>query len=339
MPAVSPTAVAPALAERFFALTPDRVLSAVEAAGGRATGRAFAHGSLENRVYEVELEDGERRVAKFYRPGRWSRAAILEEHAFMAELVGAEVPVVAPLPLGDDGRTLGELEVEGGSILYCVYPRARGRAPEDLDEERLEWLGRLLARLHDVGARRGAPGRGVLDAESYGRASLRVLRGGDFVPDSLAGRYFDVAERVVEASAARLLADDGARIRVHGDCHPGNLLWGERGPFFLDFDDFCVGPPVQDLWLLTPGHDEDALAQRAVIVRGYRSMRPLEPGALRLVEPLRALRIVRYAAWIAGRAADPSFSRAFPDFTEASFWEREIQALSHQLPRVLESAA
>ena len=338
------------IAERFFALTPERVLDAVETLGQRSTGYALALGSLENRVYEVELEDGTRVVAKFYRPGRWSREAIEEEHALCAELVEAEVPVVAPLPVASG--TLGELALAepgdaaaaaggaraGSSILFTVFPKVRGRPPEELTGDQLEWLGRLLARLHTVGSRRAAPSRGTLDATSYGAASLVLLRGGDWIPDAQATPYFAVAERLVEACGRALERWGSAPpIRLHGDCHLGNLLWGSAGPFFLDFDDFLAGPPAQDLWLIAPGHDEEALGQRDRIVRGYQTMRDFDEDGLMLVEPLRALRILRYAAWIAQRWRDPSFQRAFPGFTEAAFWQREISALDQQLPRVLAS--
>jgi Ser/Thr protein kinase RdoA (MazF antagonist) len=334
--------------ERFFALTPERVLDAVETVGRRSTGFALALGSLENRVYEVELEDGERVVAKFYRPGRWPVGAIREEHAFLVELAEAEVPVAAPLPLGDSGDTLGALDVGAadGAIAFAVFPKLRGRPPEDLDDERCEWLGRLIARLHLVGAARPARERGRLDPESYGAVSLRALEAAGVVPDAVAQRYFDVGARVVDgcriafarAGGGPFPGDDIRDIRIHGDCHPGNLLWGSAGPFFLDFDDFLMGPPAQDLWLLAPGHDDHALAARAAIVRGYRTLRDFDERTLALVEPLRALRILRYAAWIANRWRDPSFPRAFPHFLEPQFWQREIQALDEQRARIEQAA-
>lgn len=322
---------------RFFALTPERILDAVESIGRRATGRVLALNSLENRVYEVEMEEGEPLVGKFYRPGRWSEAAILEEHAFLAELEAEEVPVVAPLPQGPSGSTLGALPLDdagGEAIRFALFPKVRGRPPEDLTGEQLEWLGRLLARLHAVGARGAAPARGRLDATSYGRRSLAILRATGVVPEALAQRHFAVAERLVEACAERLAAVPAPAIRIHGDCHLGNLIWRADGPRFLDFDDFLAGPPVQDVWLLCPGHDDEARAQREAVVRGYQTLRDFDPATLALVEPLRALRILRYAGWIAERWQDPTFSRAFPDFREASFWQREIQALQEQAARV-----
>lgn len=326
--------------EQFFALTPERILDAVEFGGRRATGYALALNSLENRVYEVELEDESRIVAKFYRPGRWSKQAILDEHGFLAELQAAEVPVVPPLA-HDDGATLGELAVEGGVIYFAAFPKARGRAPEELDDDSLLQLGRLVARLHTVGAAHRASARPRLDPESYGRASLRVLVGEDamssFVPPELRGRFSDAARAIVDA-CARLWPAAADDIRLHGDCHLGNLLAGQKresaGFFFLDFDDFCHGPPVQDLWLLAPGRDDDADRQRGLLADGYEQMRRFDRRSLRFVEPLRALRILRYAAWIAQRWRDPAFQRAFPDWDDARSWQRELGELEQQRARV-----
>jgi Ser/Thr protein kinase RdoA (MazF antagonist) len=319
--------------EAFYALTPERILDAVEVGGRRATGWAFALNSLENRVYEVELEDGSRPVAKFYRPDRWSREALLAEHAFLAELAAEEVPVVTPLDLGG-GQTLGELAVgDGAAIHYAAFPKVRGRPPEELGDEELAILGRLVARLHLVGERRPEPARPTLTPESYGAASLRLLLDGPFIPLELVARFAEVGTRIVEACAR--LWPDGEPIRLHGDCHLGNLLHGGAGWFFVDFDDFLSGPPAQDLWLIAPGRDEEAERQREIVVEAYRGLRRLERGALRLVEPLRALRMLRYDAWIAGRWRDPAFQRAFPDFTEHAWWRRELDELERQLGCVL----
>jgi Ser/Thr protein kinase RdoA (MazF antagonist) len=278
------------LEQAFFALTPERVLDAVEAIGRRSTGRAMALNSLENRVYDVELEDGAHVVAKFYRPGRWSREAILDEHAFLDELAAEEVPVVAPLALGEHARTLGELPGEqGGAILYAVFPKVRGRPPEEPDDEQLRRLGRLVARLHQVGARRSAAARPALDPETYGAASVRAILDGPWLPIDLAARWTQVATALVDACTRAFAAQAGGEaIRLHGDCHLGNLLWGGDGPFFVDFDDFLHGPPVQDLWLLAPGGDEEAVRARTRLVEGYESMRAFDRRTLALVEPLRA---------------------------------------------------
>ena len=326
--------------EQFFALTPERILDAVEFGGRRATGRALALNSLENRVYEVELEDESRIVAKFYRPGRWSKQAILDEHAFLDELHAAEIPVVPPIAR-DDGGTLGELAVDGGVIYFAAFPKARGRAPEELDDESLRQLGRLVARLHTVGAAHRAPARPRLDPSTYGETSLRILLGEQptdpdaqptgFVPPELRARFASAGRAIVDACARAWPASDA---RIHGDCHLGNLLAGQSGFFFLDFDDFCHGPAVQDLWLLAPGRDDDADRGRALLVEGYQQMRDIDRGSLRFVEPLRALRIMRYAAWIAQRWQDPAFQRAFPDWDEGKSWHREVAELEAQRARV-----
>jgi Ser/Thr protein kinase RdoA (MazF antagonist) len=318
--------------EAFFSLTPERVLASVEVGGRRATGYAFALNSLENRVYDVELEDGTRLVTKFYRPGRWSKDAILEEHAFLRELEEAEVPVVPPMDLGD-GTTLRAVAEEEGRAIYCAaFARVRGRASEELDVEQAERLGRLIARLHLVGERRPAPARLTLDPATYGTRSIETLEAGPYVPDELRGRFFGAARELVALCEPAFAGLE--LVRLHGDCHHGNLLWDASGPFFLDFDDFLSGPPVQDLWLLAPGRDAEAIGTRAIMAEAYQSIRRFDTRTLRLVEPLRALRILRYAAWIAQRYADPAFQRAFADFGEIPYWQRELASLTEQLEHV-----
>ncbi len=328
--------------EQFFALTPERILDAVEFDGRRATGYALALNSLENRVYEVEYEAkegaGDRIVAKFYRPGRWSKDALADEHAFLAELQAAEVPVVPPLALDPDGRTLGALPVDGGVIWFAVFDKVRGRVPEELGDDQLRQLGRLVARLHNVGGAGTAAARPRLDPDSYGSTSLRLLLGDDddpmagFLPPELRARFRAAGRGIVDACARRW--GELEIIRIHGDCHLGNLLWGSAGPFFLDFDDFLHGPPVQDLWLIAPGRDDEAERQRGLLLEGYETMRRFDRRSLRWVEPLRALRILRYAAWIAQRWRDPAFPRAFPDWDENRTWMREVSEMESQRARV-----
>ena len=333
-------------AEQFFALTPDAMLDAVEPAlGVRATGRCMQLNSLENRVYEIELEDERSVVAKFYRPGRWSRAAILDEHRFLAELVENEVPAVAPLALAGGG-SIAEL---GGRILFALFPKVRGRGRVELDDLQLAIAGRLLGRLHNIGARGEAPARRRLTVEEFVHAPLAALGllssgsepraagsglglDGDapgIIPPAQAPRYRALARAIAER-AAPLLAR-APQIRLHGDCHLGNVLWNESGPFFLDFDDMLVGPPVQDVWLVVRGRGEEADREREVLLAGYEQMRAFDRAELRLIEPLRALRMIHYAGWIARRWDDPSFPRAFPDFGTPRYWAEETQALDEQL--------
>ncbi len=304
----------------FFSLTPDRVLDAVEVGGLRCTGRCLPLRAFENRVYEVELEDGARLVVKFHRPGRWSREAILDEHAFLAELAAAEIPVVPPLDLGT-GSTLGEID----GILYTAFPKVRGRVLDELDAEMRRRIGRTIGRMHAVGAARGAPHRPRLDVARYIHEPLEILRGGGFMPEGLASRYRDVALRIAEEIGAPLAAAPAQRL--HGDLHCGNVLWGSEGPVLVDFDDFLVGPPVQDLWLLARGDADEARRAREDLLEGYEVFRAFDRATLRLCEPLRALRIVYMSAWIARRWDDPAFPQAFPMFRHANYWTQEYEEL------------
>ncbi|HEY5658682.1 MAG TPA: serine/threonine protein kinase [Myxococcota bacterium] len=314
--------------EFFFALTPDCVLRAVEEAGFEPTGHCTPLTCLENRVYDVRLEGGRHVVVKFYRPGRWSREAILEEHRFLFDLRAAEVPVCAPLRLAGGGS------LRSAEGIHCaIWPRTGGRAPEEFGDAEVALLGRLLARIHNVGAARGAPHRPHLDAQSAGLAPLALLESRGFLPGAIAGRYRAAVEQLAALYETR---SAGVPVhRIHGDCHAGNLLRGGEGWFFLDFDDFAIGPAVHDVWMLLPGRDAQAERQRAALVEAYRQMRDFDPRWLRLVEPLRAFRFVHYAAWIARRWEDPAFPAAFPHFGTSEYWERELLDLEQQLACVL----
>lgn len=318
----------------FYRLTPDRVMDAVEKSGMRCTGYCVALNSFENRVYEVELDLDEkvakherRRVIKFYRPGRWTKDQILEEHAFLQDCLDAEVPVIAPLPFPDGGT----LQVEDG-IFYAIFPKVGGRAPEDWDAEKLARLGRLLARLHNVGASKPFRHRLELTPDTYGLQNLEYLLAHKCLPIELDKRYAETV-RAICAKIAPLFAELGTnqKIRVHGDCHPGNFLWNDQGPFFLDFDDALMAPAVQDFWLLIPGRDAEAQAQRRILIDSYRQMREFDERQLKLVEPLRALRFIHYSTWIARRFEDPAFPAAFPEFGTHAYWADELNDLEMQL--------
>lgn len=310
----------------FFRLGPEWVLRAVEAAGLRPTGHVVALTCLENRVHDVQLEDGSHVVVKFYRPGRWSRDAILEEHRFLWALRAQEIPVAAPLRFAD-GDTLHQAE----GIHYAVWPRVGGRSPAELADAEVAILGRLLARIHSVGEALRPSHRPTLDAESFGREPLRFLETA-FLPGSCARRYRQAA---LEAAAIYASWSEGVPLHaIHGDCHFGNLLHGPEGWFFLDFDDFLVGPAAQDVWMLLPGRDSYAERQRAILIDAYAQFRPFDPRWLRLVEPLRGLRFVRYAAWIARRWSDPAFPSAFPHFGTEEYWENETRDLEEQIERL-----
>jgi Ser/Thr protein kinase RdoA (MazF antagonist) len=310
--------------ELFFRLSPDRVLQAVEAGGLSPSGHCFTLNALENRVYDVRLDDGAHVVAKFYRPGRWSREAILEEHRLLALLAEMEIPVALPLAF-DDGETLHSV----AGIHYAVWPRIGGRSPDELDDEQIGVLGRLLARIHSAGQSISIEHRPPLDSEHFPLVALELLESRGFLPPSCAERYRVAVEELVA------IYDDWSRDVVlhpiHGDCHRGNLLLGDAGWLFLDFDDVVLGPAVQDVWMLLPGRDVEATRQRALLVDAYREFRDFDMGSLRLVEPLRAFRFVWYAGWVARRWDDPAFPDAFPHFGSEEYWEKETRDLEEQV--------
>jgi Ser/Thr protein kinase RdoA (MazF antagonist) len=319
--------MAQASAASFFALTPDRVLDAVEVGGLRSTGRCLPLRAFENRVYEVELEDERRIVVKFYRPGRWSRETILDEHRFLQDLADAELPAVAPLDLGT-GTTLNEVE----GILYVAFPKVRGRTLDELDAEKRRHIGRTVGRMHAIGAARPAPHRPRLDVGRYIHEPLEILAKGGFLPENLGPRYRDVALRIADVAAPLLAAVKPQRI--HGDLHMGNILW-TPGPVLVDFDDCLMGPPVQDIWLLARGRGEEAAKAREDLLEGYEVFREFDRTTLPLAEPLRAMRIVHMSGWIARRWEDPSFPPAFPGFRDHRYWMQEYEelvAIAESLP-------
>ncbi|HNN92459.1 MAG TPA: serine/threonine protein kinase [Pseudomonadota bacterium] len=321
--------------EFFYSLTPEAVLDAVEAAlgaGARATGRCLVLNSLENRVYDVELEDGGHVIGKFYRPGRWGQAALLDEHRFLHDLQAAEVPAVAPLPLAH-GSTLAQTS---DGIYFALFPKVRGRSLQELSPSLLRQVGRFLARIHNVGASAAAPHRLQLTVESFAEPALATLLDSDAIDIQVRSRYERAARAILAKTASALSALP--RLRIHGDCHLGNLLFHEEAPLFLDFDDMLCGPAVQDVWMIVRGRDPEAQAQRAELVAGYREFREFDASWLRLVEPLRALRMLHFSAWIARRWADPIFPRTFPDFTTYRYWLEEATALEEQL-RFIESGS
>ena len=310
----------------YTALTPDRVLDAVDSAGWRSDGRLFTLNSYENRVYQVGLEDGASVVAKFYRPGRWSDAQIDEEHAFALELAAREIPVVAPL--AREGRTL----FEHAGFRYAVYPRRSGRTPELDDPAVLEWIGRFLGRIHAVGATRPFRERPSLDPQSFGRAPRDFILEQRLVPDELREAWSSIAAFALDAIERRWQEAAGvARIRLHGDCHPGNILWTEAGPHFVDLDDCRSGPAMQDLWMLLSGEREAMQRQLAAVLRGYEQFCDFDARGLSLVEALRTLRLLHYAAWIGERWDDPAFPAAFPWFGTPRYWQDRVLELREQV--------
>lgn len=304
--------------EQFYALTPDVIMEAVEKAGWQPTGEYLQLNSYENRVFSIRLEkDPFEIIGKFYRPGRWSRAALLEEHQFLAELNDIGIPAIAPISVLQETR----------GILTVFFPKAKGRIPPDFNEEDLEKIGRLLARVHNVGVQRPCHHRHRFDAD-MGWSALETLK--PLITDSLRDRYVDTAAEILHYLEENL--EPSKFQRIHGDCHRGNLLQtdipGQPKEFFLlDFDDFGMGPVVQDFWMLCLGDEEEAERHLAALIRGYRELRDFDDKDLRLLEPLRGLRIIHYAAWIARRWNDPSFPRIFPQFATEAYWYDELQSL------------
>jgi Ser/Thr protein kinase RdoA (MazF antagonist) len=301
----------------YARLSPDAVLGAVESAGVHTDGRLLALNSFENRVYQVGVEDASPLVAKFYRGGRWSDAAIEEEHAFALELHEAELPVVAPLRFG--GVTL----LRFGGQRFALYPRQGGRAPELESAGNLAWMGRLLARLHVVGGRGRFLARGTLDRATLITTPARAVLALPLMPATLRDRYARVIAILEDLIAGRFAeVGDVRHLRLHGDCHGGNVLWTDSGPHFVDLDDARMGPAVQDLWMLAT--NPRALDQ---LLEGYTEFRDFDRRELALIEPLRLMRQVHYAGWIAQRWDDPAFPRAFPFASEPHWWEQHVTDL------------
>jgi Ser/Thr protein kinase RdoA (MazF antagonist) len=311
----------------YQGLTPDRVLDTLESVGLRGDGRLLALNSYENRVYLAYLDDGPPVVAKFYRPGRWTDAQILEEHAFVAALAEREIPVVAALALAG-GATLHERE----GFRFSVYPRQGGRAPELEDRDTLEWMGRFIGRIHAVGALAPFAHRPALDVATFGEAARDYLLAHGFIPPDLYAAYTSVLAQALEGVRQAFARAGRVRsIRLHGDCHAGNVLWTEAGPHFVDFDDSRMGPAVQDLWLLLSGDRESMTRQLADVLTGYEDFAELDPRELHLIEALRTLRLVHYAGWIARRWDDPAFPAAFPWFNTQRYWEDRVLELREQI--------
>ena len=309
----------------YASLSPDLVLDAIAACGLWPDGRLLALNSYENRVWQAGLEDSPAVIAKFYRPGRWSDAAIAEEHAFALALTAAELPVVAPLAF--DGHTL----LRHGGFRYALTPRRGGRAPELESLDQLQWLGRLIARMHVVGAQQSFVHRDKLDRDTMVQQPMQAVLDSSLLPASLQMNYRTAGERLDRAIALRLEAIGPVRhLRLHGDCHPGNVLWTDNGPHFVDLDDARTGPAVQDLWMLAG--DERAMA---AVLDGYRQFRDFDDSELMLIPALRAMRQLHYAGWIAARWHDPAFPAAFPFAAESRWWEQHIADL-HELADELE---
>lgn len=327
-PRVSLMTTEPALAAAtpFATLSPDTLLDAIDSLDVRTDGRLSALNSFENRVYQVGIEDAPPLIAKFYRPARWSDAAILEEHAFTRALADAEIPVAAPLEF--HGRTLHH----HGDFRFVLYPKLRGRAPEFDNDAALTWMGRFISRIHALGEQARYTERPALSVERLGDASQAWLAAHALIPPELLDAWQGTVARAMEHVRA-CFAQTGAvrQLRIHGDCHAGNVLWTDEGPWFVDFDDSCMGPAIQDLWLLLSGDRESMSRQLGAVLRGYRQFRDFNSRELQLIEALRTLRLIHYAAWIARRWDDPAFPVAFPWFGTPKYWQDRILELKEQI--------
>ncbi len=307
-------------------LPPDDILAAVEALGLRCDGRLLALNSYENRVWRIGIEDGPPVVGKFYRPGRWSDAAILEEHAYTAELAAAEIPVATPEAFR--GETLHRT----GTFRFALYPYFGGRAPELDDRQLLRQLGRFVARIHLCGQRRPFEHRPPLDVDDFGHRSRHDLLESGFIPDALADAYDSVCETALERIAwCHERAGPVTVLRLHGDLHPGNVLVADDILHIVDFDDARSGPAVQDLWMFLSGDRAEQTPQLAELLAGYSEFRPFDAHELHLVEALRTLRLMHHAAWLARRWQDPAFRQAFPWFGGQRYWDEHVLALREQV--------
>lgn len=326
----------------YLELTPARVLDALDAVGLRPDGRLLQLNSYENRVHQVFLEDGSAVVTKFYRPGRWSDAQILEEHAFALELAAAEVPVVAPLVLqlaaDSPAQSLGEPPTlvrwtyADEVHRFSVSPRCAGREPELEQADTLRRIGRFIGRLHAVGRRQPFVHRHRMDPRRDGQAALDRLLALGVVSANEAPAWLDNCQRALSAVTAAFDAHGPLQtLRLHGDCHLGNVLWRDAGPHVVDLDDACTGPAVQDLWMLVSGDADVMTGQLAQLLEGYGEWSDFDPRERALIEALRTLRMIRHSAWLAERWSDPAFPAAFPFFGTAAYWSQQTTQMREQL--------
>lgn len=315
----------------YTGLSPDIILQAIDSCGFTSSGRMLALNSYENRVYRVELEDARPLVAKFYRPGRWSDEAIREEHAIAEEYVAADIPVVAPM------RVAGETLFAYEGYRYALYPLQGGRWPELNQSEDLVWCGRFIARIHMVGKKQPFAYRGAISIARMGQESSQYLLQRNFIPEYLHQSYESLcADLIRQIEHCFHAAGKVQTLRIHGDCHRGNILWTDAGPHFVDLDDCCTGPAIQDLWMLLAGDRNEISEQMCDLLEGYNEFANFDLRELHLIEALRSLRMMYYAAWLARRWEDAAFPQAFPWFNTTRYWEDHVLELREQLSRMQE---
>jgi len=316
----------------FNFLTPDVVLDALDSIALQGDGRLLALNSYENRVYQVGMEEGAPLIAKFYRAARWSNEAILEEHAFVRELTAREIPVVPALVI--DGATLHTFN----GFRFSLFSKHGGRAPELDQPNTLEWMGRFIGRIHAVGALTPYQHRPTLDIQSFGIEPSEYLLNHDFIPAELLEVYRGVVTHALDSVKQCFeRAGEIKSLRLHGDCHVGNVLWTDAGPHFVDFDDSRSGPALQDLWMLLSGDRAEQTRQLADLLSGYEDFYEFNPRELHLLEALRTLRLIHYSAWIARRWGDAAFPLAFPWFNTQRYWQDRILELREQIAAMNET--
>jgi Ser/Thr protein kinase RdoA (MazF antagonist) len=308
----------------FSGLGPDLILDAIESLGIRVNSGLVALNSYENRVYQFITEDNLRYVAKFYRPQRWTVKQIEEEHSFSQELAENEIPVVAPIKI--NGLTLHQYK----GFYFAVFPSMGGRQFEVDNLEQLEWMGRYIGRMHAVSLRSSFTTRPTFSIDEHLVEAMTQLKNSDLIPDYLQNSFFAILQLVVELSQKLYKVSSTANIRLHGDCHPGNILWRD-GPTFVDLDDCRSGPAMQDLWMMLSGDRQQQLVQLETLIKAYQEFAPFDKSQFKLIEPLRAMRMVHYMAWLNKRWQDPAFPHAFPWFADGQYWEQQILALKEQL--------
>lgn len=308
-------------------LNPDLILNAIESIGFRCNGSLLALNSYENRVYQVGIEDDNPIIAKFYRPQRWSDQAILEEHQFAAELLEHEIPVVAPLKSANN-ETLHHFQ----EFRFSLFPRKGGRALELDNFDQLEWMGRFIGRLHAIGSTKPFKHRMRLDIQTYGYAPYHFLIENNFIPDNLKQNFEQIVKSVLhKVQQCYERAGDIKYIRLHGDCHVGNVLWNDAGPHIVDLDDCLMGPAIQDIWMLLSGDVNYTKYQLELILDNYREFFDFNPREIYLIEALRTLRMLHYSAWLAKRWDDPAFPLNFPWFNTQNYWLQQLQNLNEQV--------
>ncbi len=316
----------------FYELDPNQVLNCIDILGLETTGRVLTLNSMENRVYEIEIYDNNNAsatsfvVAKFYRPGRWSKEQILDEHNFLCELFDEELNVIAPISIG--GKTL--FYNEELRIFYCLFPKKGGRIPDEMNEQKLEELGRLIARVHNIGARSKASHRLTINPTSFGLDNLEIIRESKHLPENFRQPIIDIIKRNCDSMYKHF--ENITNHRIHGDAHRSNIIYRENeGAYLVDFDDMLNGPAVQDIWLMVPGSDDYAKKNRSILLENYEQFRDFDYRTLNLIEPLRALRFIHFSAWMSKRYDDPAFVAAFPYFGSDKYWSELLNDLRVQL--------